>query len=78
MIQPFVFVGPALAILAWFLAIPVVRTLILSFQDETGSTFVGLTNYIFAFTDRIMLEALPQQPAVDDLRHRTSALAWDC
>jgi len=57
LIQPFVFVGPAVAILAWFLAIPVVRTLILSFQDETSSNFVGLTNYVFALTDRIMLEA---------------------
>jgi len=56
-IQPFVFVGPAVAILAWFLAIPVVRTLILSFQDETSSNFVGLANYVFALTDRIMLEA---------------------
>ncbi len=56
-IQPFIFVGPALAILAWFLAIPVVRTLLLSFQDESGTTFVGLTNYVFALTDRIMLEA---------------------
>ncbi len=56
-IQPFVFVGPAVAILAWFLAIPVVRTLLLSFQDATSSTFVGLSNYIFALTDRIMLEA---------------------
>ncbi len=56
-IQPFVFVGPALAILAWFLAIPTVRTLVLSFQDETSRRFVGLDNYIFALTDRIMLEA---------------------
>ncbi len=56
-IQPYVFVGPAVAILAWFLAIPVVRTLILSFQDETSSRFVGLANYVFALTDRIMLEA---------------------
>ncbi len=56
-IQPFIFVGPAVAILAWFLAIPVVRTLILSFQDETSTNFVGLTNYVFALTDRIMLEA---------------------
>jgi alpha-glucoside transport system permease protein len=56
-IQPFIFVGPALAILAWFLAIPTLRSLILSFQDETSRTFVGLDNYVFAFTDRIMLEA---------------------
>lgn len=56
-IQPFVFVGPALAILAWFLAIPTIRTLILSFQDKNSQIFVGLDNYIFALTDRIMLEA---------------------
>jgi alpha-glucoside transport system permease protein len=56
-IQPFVFVGPAIAILAWFLAIPVVRTLLLSFQNETSTVFIGLDNYIFALTDRIMLEA---------------------
>jgi alpha-glucoside transport system permease protein len=57
LIQPFVFVGPALALLLWFLAIPVIRTLYLSFFDETGFKFIGLDNYIFAFTDRIMLEA---------------------
>ena len=56
-LQPFVFVGPALAILAWYLAIPTIRTLVLSFQDETSTRFVGLDNYIFALTDRIMLEA---------------------
>jgi len=54
---PFVFVGPGLAILAWFLAIPALRTLWLSFFGPTGEGFVGLNNYIFAFTDRIMLES---------------------
>ena len=56
-LQPFVFVGPALAILAWFLAIPTLRTLRLSFLNETGFQFAGLDNYIFALTDRIMIEA---------------------
>jgi alpha-glucoside transport system permease protein len=56
-LQPFVFVGPGVAILAWFLAIPTFRTLVLSLQDANSMNFVGLTNYIFAFTDRIMLEA---------------------
>lgn len=56
-IQPFVFVGPAIAILAWFLAIPTLRTLVLSFKDETSTVFTGLSNYQFALTDRIMLEA---------------------
>jgi alpha-glucoside transport system permease protein len=56
-LQPFVFVGPALAILGWFLAIPTVRTLYLSFMDANSFHFVGISNYIYAFTDRIMLEA---------------------
>jgi alpha-glucoside transport system permease protein len=56
-LQPFVFVGPGLAILAWFLAIPTLRTLVLSFQNDISTQFVGFDNYIFALTDRIMLEA---------------------
>ncbi len=56
-LQPFVFVGPALAILAWFLAIPTLRTLFYSFFDANGFNFVGLTNYVYAFTNSIMLEA---------------------
>lgn len=56
-LQPFVFVGPALAILFWFLALPTLRTLDLSLRDATGQRYVGLQNYIFALTDRVMLEA---------------------
>ena len=55
-IQPFVYIGPAVAIMGWYLAIPVVRTLILSFKNDISTKWVGLDNYIFAFTDRIMLE----------------------
>ncbi len=56
-IQPFVFVGPGLALVAWFLLIPTLRTLVLSFQNQYGFGFVGLTNYAYAFADRIMLNA---------------------
>jgi alpha-glucoside transport system permease protein len=56
-LQPFVFVGPAIAILAWYLFIPTVRTLLLSFQNDISTQWVGLANYIFAFTDGVMLEA---------------------
>lgn len=55
-IQPFVYIGPAVAIMGWYLAIPVFRTLILSFKNDISTQWVGLDNYIFAFTDRIMLE----------------------
>ncbi len=54
-LQPFIFVGPAVAILAWYLAIPTLRTLWLSLQDANSFNFVGLQNYIFAFTDKAML-----------------------
>jgi alpha-glucoside transport system permease protein len=56
-IQPYVFVGPAMVILAWYLVIPTFRTLALSFQNDISTRWIGLDNYIFAFTDRIMLEA---------------------
>ncbi|MCG8376321.1 MAG: sugar ABC transporter permease [Chlorobiales bacterium] len=55
-LQPFVFIGPAVAIMGWYLAVPVLRTLILSFQDAISTEWVGLENYIFAFTDSRMLE----------------------
>jgi ABC-type sugar transport systems, permease components len=55
-LQPFVFVGPAVAIMAWFLAIPVFRSLIASFRNYLGTEWVGLANYKFAFTDPRMLE----------------------
>jgi len=60
---PFVFVGPAMAILAWYLAIPTVRTFWISLFDRNGppvglnilqllssDSFVGLGNYKEVFT----------------------------
>ncbi len=75
-IQPFVFVGPAAAMLIWFLALPVLRTFWLSLFNRDGppegwlnwgdlggsfaalgERWVGLSNYLAVFTDRLMLEA---------------------
>ncbi|MEL7644657.1 MAG: sugar ABC transporter permease [Anaerolineaceae bacterium] len=55
-LQPFVFVGPAVVIMGWFLAVPVVRSLVASFRNYLGTEWVGLENYKFAFTDPRMLE----------------------
>lgn len=55
-LQPFVFVGPAVAIMGWFLAIPTIRTLVTSFQNNLGKGWVGLENYVYAFTNPRMLE----------------------
>jgi ABC-type sugar transport systems, permease components len=56
-VLPIVFAGPALALLVWFLVLPSLRSLWLSFFDDTSTRFVFLDNYRFAFTDRIMLES---------------------
>jgi alpha-glucoside transport system permease protein len=56
-LQPFVFVGPALALLAWYLAVPTVRTFVLSLYNQNSTEFVGLQNYQAVFTERIMIEA---------------------
>lgn len=56
-IQPFVFVGPAVGMLAWFLLIPTLRTLYQSFFNADSSRFVGFDNYAFSFGDRVMQES---------------------
>ncbi|HEY6698412.1 MAG TPA: sugar ABC transporter permease [Acidimicrobiales bacterium] len=57
-VRPYVFVGPALVILAVFLVYPVINTIILSFGDRQGEGFVGLDNYKFVFTDESMQRAI--------------------
>lgn len=67
---PFVFVGPAMAILSWYLAIPTLRTFWISlfgrdgppdgmpvWQQISSEAFVGLSNYGAVFTQKLMLEA---------------------
>ncbi len=57
-VRPFAFVGPAIVILAIFLLYPTINTLILSFQDSTGSSWVGFDNYVSVFTNSDTLIAL--------------------
>ena len=54
---PYVFVGPAVAILIWYLAFPTLRTFWISLFDNSGKVFVGLQNYVAVFTDRNMFTA---------------------
>lgn len=69
-ILPFVFVGPAIAIMVYFLALPTLRTFWISLFNRDGPAeglnfiqqlqsegFVGLANYAAVFTERLMLEA---------------------
>lgn len=71
-LQPFVFVGPALAILSWYLAFPALRTFWISLFDRGGppdsfwtifttwppENWAGFQNYGNIFTDRLMREAI--------------------
>src|SRR5215210_7348295 len=56
-IQPYIFVGPGVAVLAWYLFIPTLRTLYQSFFDASSTNFVGLNNYVAAVTDRQMQQS---------------------
>ena len=47
---PFVFVGPAIAILIWYLTLPAVRTFYASLFGPDGNVFVGLKNYVAIFS----------------------------
>jgi len=57
-IRPWLWLGPAAALLVVFLVYPALRTMVLSLFDATSTTFVGLGNYVYIFTDKIMLMAL--------------------
>ncbi|HEX6423457.1 MAG TPA: sugar ABC transporter permease [Acidimicrobiales bacterium] len=57
-VRPYVFVGPALVILAVFLIYPVINTIVISFGDRQGDGFVGLDNYEFVFTNESMRRSI--------------------
>ena len=50
-IRPWLFVGPALFILTIYLVYPVYESVRLSLLDNTGSNFVGLSNYLWLIGD---------------------------
>ena len=54
---PWVYIAPAMVMLAAYLILPSLQTIYLSFFDARSQNFVGLKNYIFAFTDSGMLLA---------------------
>ena len=55
---PWLYLGPALAVLVFFLIYPSINTIYLSFLDKNSEKFVGASNYVYAFTNRTMLTAL--------------------
>jgi len=57
-VVPFLFVGPALIILGYYLLLPAVRSFYMSFMGKFSKEFAGLSNYRYVFTDRTMRIAL--------------------
>ncbi|MEA1964795.1 MAG: sugar ABC transporter permease [Candidatus Aerophobetes bacterium] len=55
---PWLYLGAALAVLAFFLIYPSINTIYLSFFGRNSEKFVGASNYVYAFTNRTMLTAL--------------------
>jgi alpha-glucoside transport system permease protein len=56
-LRPWLWLLPALALLTFFLVYPTINTILLSFQNQRGTAFVGLENYIYSFTNPVMLSA---------------------
>jgi len=57
-VRPFVFVGPAMVLLTFYLVYPAVNTTIISFQDARSESFVGFDNYVTLFTESQYLVSL--------------------
>ena len=50
-LRAYAFVGPSIALVCLFYVYPVLRTLLTSFLDAWGNSFVGLDNYVSFVTD---------------------------
>src|SRR5450759_4774721 len=47
-IRPWLWIGPALALLTFYLVYPTLNTIYLSLLNAKSTAFVGLVNYIYA------------------------------
>ena len=56
-VRPWLFLGPALLLLFFYLFYPVVQSVIISFYGRTGEEFVGLDNYLWLFQSGEFLES---------------------
>lgn len=58
LIRPWLFLGPAVALLGLYLVYPVYRSIILSFRDKNGTEWIGFDNYVWLFQDAKFHESL--------------------
>ena len=61
LIRPWLFVGPAVVILAGYLIYPVFNTLVRAFMDKTSSNFVGFKNFAWLLSDGKFHESMLNQ-----------------
>jgi alpha-glucoside transport system permease protein len=57
-LKPYVFIGPAVAVVTLFLLYPAVDTVVRSFQNADSTTFVGAENYQFLARDTTLRGAI--------------------
>ena len=55
------FVGPSIFMIGLFFFYPAIRTIYLSFKDRYSNDFIGIENYIWAFTDAEMITTIRNQ-----------------
>jgi alpha-glucoside transport system permease protein len=53
-LRPWLWVGPAFVLLTVYLIYPTLQTIYYSFRDANSTQFVGLTNFIYSFTNPAM------------------------
>jgi alpha-glucoside transport system permease protein len=57
-VRPWLWVGPALVLLAFYLVYPTINTIYLSFLNANSTQSVGLANYAYVFTSQSTLDSL--------------------
>lgn len=50
-LRPWIWIGPALAFVGFFLIAPAIQTIVLSLMNATSESFVGVDNYVNVLTD---------------------------
>lgn len=57
-LRPYMFIGPAMAVLGFYLVYPAINTIIISLQDNRSDSWVGLDNYAKIFSEKPYLIGL--------------------
>ena len=56
-ITPWLYILPAVSVLFFFLVYPSLNTIYISFFDHNSRIFSGLKNYLYCFTNQVMIDS---------------------